>query len=411
MSKKVTGLYKPVVFRTGKSGERIRSESSVYWGRLRDPATGKQVRKSLQTRDSRVAIQRLRDWERELTDAKAGRIDRYAVELARPLAEHLADWDAHFAAAGVIQNHRRVTIASVRRFLDECGMSRWADLDPAALSLAIGRASGAPETKRRHVRNLRQFARWLVKQGRAPHRPLESMSGPRSVPVRERRALDADEARWLLDVTQTAPGWRESLSGADRARLYMVALGTGFRRAELAGLHVADFVLDDPAGPFIRLDAARTKTREAVNQPIRDDLAAVLRPWLAGRKPGELVFPGNWPDRAAPMLRADLRRARARWIRATPERDERRRRRESDFLRSTDASGRRLDFHALRVSFATALCRGGASVRSAQLLMRHKTVALTIGLYSKLNVTDLRADLDGLPGLATPTQRTRSRTA
>jgi hypothetical protein len=77
------------------------------------------------------------------------------------------------------------------------------------------------------------------------------------------------------------------------------------------------------------------KNREAVNQPIRDDLASNLIGWLAGLQSGGRIWPGNWFQRAAEMLRVDLGNA------GIPD---------------CTADGT-LDFLALRVTFITELAR------------------------------------------------------
>src|SRR5262249_36475622 len=41
-------------------------------------------------------------------------------------------------------------------------------------------------------------------------------------------------------------------------------------------------------------------------QPLRPDMAALLRSYLKGRPRNRLVWPGTWKDRAAEMLRIDL---------------------------------------------------------------------------------------------------------
>jgi hypothetical protein len=48
---------------------------------------------------------------------------------------------------------------------------------------------------------------------------------------------------------------------------------------------------------------------------IRPDLAATLAEWLKGKPVGQPVF--ALPEKTAKMLRADLRRARATWIKET----------------------------------------------------------------------------------------------
>jgi hypothetical protein len=107
-------------------------------------------------------------------------------------------------------------------------------------------------------------------------------------------------------------------------------------------------------------------------------------------------------DRLAVVVRADVRRARARWIQATPHRAERRRRRDSDFLRDRDSKGRRVDFHALRATYITLLVKSGASVKEAQELARHSDPRLTMNVYTRLGVHDLAGALDRLPTIDTP---------
>lgn len=61
--------------------------------------------------------------------------------------------------------------------------------------------------------------------------------------TRNRRPLSPDELAWLLDVTHRGSSYR-CLSGPDRAMVYRLATGTGFRAAELASLTPAT---DPPA--------------------------------------------------------------------------------------------------------------------------------------------------------------------
>lgn len=103
------------------------------------------------------------------------------------------------------------------------------------------------------------------------------------------------------------------------------------------------------------------------------------------------------PERTAQMIKADLRRARAWWIRETADPAERRQRRERDFLKVVDSAGRVVDFHSLRASFITALVRGGASVKPAQQVARHSDAALTLNLYARPGIADVASALDALP--------------
>jgi hypothetical protein len=114
--------------------------------------------------------------------------------------------------------------------------------------------------------------------------------------------------------------------------------------------------------------------------------------------------------KTAVMLRTDLRRARARWLRATPDRRERWERRRSSFLAVVDDSGRIVDFHALRATYITLLVKGGASVKVCQHLARHSDPKLTMNVYAQLGVHDLAGALDGLPCMTgEPPERQRLR--
>jgi hypothetical protein len=86
------------------------------------------------------------------------------------------------------------------------------------------------------------------------------------------------------------------------------------------------------------------KNREAVNQPIRDDLASNLIGWLAGLQSGGRIWPGNWFQRAAEMLR--FQRA-AEMLRVDLG---------NAGIPDCTADGT-LDFLALRVTFITELAR------------------------------------------------------
>ncbi len=132
---------------------------------------------------------------------------------------------------------------------------------------------------------------------------------------------------------------------------------------------------------------------------IRHDLAELLGGWLAHKPQDAPPWPGRWHEKAARMIRANLRLARARWIVATPDRQERRERWQSDTLAVVDDSGIVVDFHALRATYVTLLVKAGGSVKAAQELARHSDPKLTMNTYAKLGVHDLAGASDSLPGL------------
>ena len=70
-----------------------------------------------------------------------------------------------------------------------------------------------------------------------------------------------------------------------------------------------------------------------------------------------------------------------------------------------DESGRTIDFHALRVCFATHLSKAKVGPRTAQAALRHSDIKLTMQVYTDPQLLDVTGALDALPALdinATP---------
>ena len=135
----------------------------------------------------------------------------------------------------------------------------------------------------------------------------------------------------------------KGMAGPDRAMLYRVALGTGFRREELRSLFPASFRLDS-SPPTIICEATYTKNGRRAEQPISETLAAVLRPYLETKPPGRVVFAALPLTRTAAMLRHDLAAAGIAY--------------------ETDSGV--LDFHALRAAYVSELVRSGTRSRRAR---------------------------------------------
>lgn len=119
----------------------------------------------------------------------------------------------------------------------------------------------------------------------------------------ERRALTPDELLRLFQAAERGPVVLK-VSGSDRAALYRLAAGTGFRANELRSLTFESFDLSaDP--PTVTVEAAYFKRRRDDAQPIRSDLAEALGAWLASKAPGSPVF-GNLTKHTAVLIRRDL---------------------------------------------------------------------------------------------------------
>jgi|GEM_PF-2896121 len=112
--------------------------------------------------------------------------------------------------------------------------------------------------------------------------------------------------------------------------------------------------------------------------PIRADLVAELRGWreeCGNPGPSSRVF-GQIPKGLIRRFKRDLAAA------GIPYEDE---------------AGRQLDVHALRHTTASHLAEGGVAPRTAQQLMRHSKLDLTMQVYTDPRLLDTATALDSLP--------------
>jgi hypothetical protein len=137
--------------------------------------------------------------------------------------------------------------------------------------------------------------------------------------------------------------------------------------------------------PTVTVQAAYAKNGKEAVQPIALALADRLAPWLAAKPARIPVFDGM-TERTAEMLRVDLEAAGVAY---------------------ETASGT-ADFHALRAAYVTNLVASGASVKTCQTLARHSTPSLTIGVYAKASLHDIKGAVENLldmsPGETAPAE-------
>lgn len=235
------------------------------------------------------------------------------------------------------------------------------------------------QTSNFYLQAIKQFCRWMVRDGRAVESPVDHLSGLNVKLDRrhDRRSLTATELSKLLEATATG-SVHHKLGGEARALLYRVAMETGLRRSELRSLTPACLELDaDP--PVIVLAPQNVKNRKPTVQVIRPELAAELRTWLGNAQLAqESPLWANLTQHTSKMLKADLEAAGIAYV---------------------DDAGRFADFHALRHSFVSLITQGGVHPKIAQRLARHSTVELTLGRYSHTLLSDEAAALDTLPSL------------
>ena len=437
------------------AGDRIAVEAGTYTAKYRD---GSGIVRKITTgcRDKTAAESVLADLERRAEKVKGGILtaDEAAAidQQDRPLAEHFAAFMEHQKAKGITLVQLNNTRSRLDRVADDSGFNRLADLNGTALErwLAARQSESMGAVTRNGYREaFVTFGNWCVRNRRLISNPFAGVpkADAKADPRRKRRALAEDELRRLLDVARRRPlvdamtirrGKRKGEGGAvlredtrrrlewlgrERELIYKTLVLTGLRKGELASLTVGQLVLDaDPA--FLVLNAADEKNREGSTIPLRADLAADLRGWLADkatavqeaakaapavrfdskhqkrwqRNHGDATGPEGQsclplttvptlpPDTSIFTVPAGLVRILDRDLRLAgiPKRDER---------------GRTVDVHALRHTFGTLLSKGGVAPRTAQAAMRHSTIDLTMNVYTDPKLLDVAGAVESLPSL------------
>ncbi len=305
--------------------------------------------------------------------------DRRLQAEQSPIASHLADYEKSLQNKGNTVKHVSQTREYAGKIIEFANVKWISDLAPSAVQNAIARIKGQGASLRTcnaYLQAIKGFSRWLWRDGRTQDNALAHMQGFNAATDRKRQRRAFSEAELARLIEATANGTTVlRVSGSDRALLYRLAAGTGFRADELRSLAPESFHLDgDP--PTVTVAAAYSKRRRDDVQPIRSDLADALRSWLIDKPSGQPAF--HVPEKTAKMLRHDLAAAGIPFC---------------------DTLGRVLDFHALRHTYITMIVQGGASVKVAQELARHSTPTLTIGRYAHAELQDRQAALSALPDL------------
>ena len=223
-------------------------------------------------------------------------------------------------------------------------------------------------TAARRLSALRQFHRFLVREGVREDDPTELLEGPktpRSLP----KALTEAEVEALIEGAARLPGARGPLAVAVVELLYC----SGLRASELIAL---------PAGalrPDADLIAVRGKGGKERLVPIsRRAREAMLAATAARSKPGGKTRPGGgsrwlFPSRAASghLTRQGLGLLL------------------KDAALAAGLDPERVSPHVLRHSFASHLLGRGADLRSLQVLLGHADIATT-QIYTKVLEERLR---------------------
>ncbi len=353
-------LFKPSRRRNGK-----RVVSRIWWAQYRLDGEDRITRVSLGTGDKRVAEQRLRVLveAREYERAGVGVPGALRDASDQTILEHLERWIADLDARGRSAEYVRHVRSRVETLCRECDWNRLADVTAASFIAWRSSRTNSPKTLNDYLDAMRCLLEWLRRAAQLLENPLALVdkAETRGRQSMVRRAFKDAEMRRLLEVA------------GPRRTLYIAAVHTGLRWGELRALTWADIELG-AYRPFIRARAATTKNRRDAVIWLAAELADQLRAFRPGdADPSNRVF-STMPSHHT--YARDLKRAG---------------------IDRVDSSGRRVDFHAFRHTFATNLHRGGVSQRVAMELMRHSDPRLTAKTYTDASALPTADAVDRLP--------------
>ncbi len=385
------------------NGKTIVKQSQKWYARLTD-ADGIKRTIPLYT-DKTASMHKALALKTEFEQAKEGIIDRFKEHRKRPLTEHLEDFDKSLLAKGGTAKNAKQVKSRVKRVFDKCKFAFWNDIQASRVQHTISglrkyvktveievingkkvRKSKlkdigeiSAQTYNFYLKAVKQFCKWMMQDGRASESPVEHLQtiNVRADRRHDRRSLELDEIRRLLEVTRAAPE-RFSMTGYQRAMLYRLAIETGLRRDELKSLKKSSFDFENCT---VTVEAAYSKNRRQSILPLRKDTAAELQSFVADKLPNVQVF--KVPEKTADMLKKDLAVAKIPYV---------------------DDAGRYADFHSLRHSTGSLLAASGAHPKVVQSIMRHSDINMTMSRYTHIFRGQESEAVAGLPDLTLPSK-------
>ena len=277
------GKGKTVTAPLSKDGTKVILETAKFYIDYKDDS-GKSCRKAGYA-DRQATEQLASELEKTAEHIRSGYKPKEHGHLARPLTEHLADFEADLVAKGTSAKQAKLVCGRAGKVIASCRFHIWSDISATRVQRFLAKQRKDTEDKRGmsaqtsnfYLQAIKGFCAWLTSNQRAPESPLRHLKGLNVKTDRrhDRRALSDDECRRLL--TAAAAGKVIlGMTGKDRSILYRTALESGLRASELCALTVgACHLQDDP--PVLIVEAAYSKHRREDVQPIPVSLAKVLR--------------------------------------------------------------------------------------------------------------------------------------
>ncbi|MCE9618412.1 MAG: tyrosine-type recombinase/integrase [Planctomycetes bacterium] len=296
------------------------------------------------------------------------------------LVEEVSAWELwQTQQLGLAPRHAKQTSLWARRWVEFAGD----ELTPGScVAWLAGMTRGhqlAPHTVRNRMSACRQFAGWLVVQGRLENNPWLHIPAPRGRSGVGADTLTQQQVEDLIEVVDRARRFgdgRSRKSAEARCTFYRLLVATGMRRGEWGLQEWVDIDLDNAS-----LVVTKDKSRRRDSIPLSAAAVKILQKWREFST-DRLVFPSMPTFKA---LNRDLKEA--------------------------GISGRG-KFHRFRVGFITNAFDIGVEPRFIQQLVRHKSIDQT-HRYLRHKSEDLKSATEKISTIGkdfsrSPLDRTKS---
>ena len=322
---------------------------------------------------------------------------RNILDASKSLHGHIESFREYLNSKERTSRYIKEVVNAITEVVDGCNFNCITDISPQEVKNYLDgrRARGKGISKRRYnflLNMVKYFLKWAVKSNMIDYSPLEvleALDNPDTDRRHPRRSLPADEVRRLLEAAKGGPE-KFGLTGYERYLLYRFSVETGLRVNEIRTLTVQSFNFDDLT---VTVKAGYSKHRRTDTQPLRPQLAVLLKQSFENKLPNVKAFGGRYKrltDKTAEMIRFDLAN--------TVVKDD-----EDNVVIEPISYGDEdigyADFHALRHTFITAL--KSASRGKAQSLARHTSSKMT-DRYTHKEMEEDREALEVLPDYSLP---------
>jgi integrase len=348
----------------------LRKRNGIYHAVIRLKPTDRPFERSLRTRDYEIAQKKINELARQMErEAEGLAIPTKIKESAqRPISKHLDSYLGEKEKEWSSEKYHQLTGDRLKKLIRDCGWSTLRDVDAFSFTQWRSRQALTPKTLNNYLTALNGFLEWLETNGFIETNPANSIKLlKRRGQSFERKALSPEQITALL----------ESVKDPMRRAVYITALYTGLRRAELEALEYGDYNLSAPV-PYVHARASTTKNGKDAFIPLHVAVVDALLDILPNNpSPAEPVF--KVPS--IETFKADL---------------------EAAGIDYRDQRGNKTDFHALRTTYCTLMVSTGVAPRVAQELMRHSDIKLTMKNYTDISLLPTAGAIRGLPNFATP---------